>query len=32
MVLADATLVLPLLIKGVLQRLEKQGWQRPGPR
>ncbi len=28
-VLADATLVLPLLVKGVLQRLEKRGWQRP---
>ena len=29
-VLADATLVLPLLVKGVLQRLDKQGWARPG--
>jgi len=28
-VLADATLVLPLLVKGVLQRLEKKGWQPP---
>jgi deoxyhypusine synthase len=28
-VMADATLVLPLLVKGVLQRLEKQGWTRP---
>lgn len=28
-VLADATLVLPLLVKGVLQRMEKKGWQRP---
>jgi deoxyhypusine synthase len=29
-VLADATLVLPLLVKGVLQRLEKRGRSRPG--
>ncbi len=28
-VLSDATLVLPLLVKGVLQRLEKQGWKAP---
>lgn len=30
-VLADATTVLPLLVKGVLQRLEKRGWKRPRP-